>query len=284
MGPHVDAIDSPAFGRCRTLFSRSHRCSTAEALSGYAEPRGRRPFSSVAACRLRLSPGRRSPAHRVEEGEAKGGRCAAHSRAWLKRVRLGVSAPSRNAPISSAVLSPDGWRELENLALIRSLVVGRCSAKGLVSSISPGSRSPPAPAPAAAAAASAPTSTHNDAGSAPLAVGLALQCRHIRILERSRWSRHTHQLSMSPNGHLSGACIGGLRFLSTGKPDWPTAPASSKAPSKPSTRSTAKTAIETPDDIEAPPDRRPGTQVASLTSDYLRGQTRVDELLKSSPP
>ena len=36
---------------------------------------------------------------------------------------------------------------------------------------------------------------------------------------RSRWSRQAHQLSMSPNGHLSGACIGGLRFPSTGKPE-----------------------------------------------------------------
>ena len=34
---------------------------------------------------------------------------------------------------------------------------------------------------------------------------------------RSRWSRHAHQLSISPYGQRSGACIGGLRFLSTGK-------------------------------------------------------------------
>ena len=68
---------------------------------------------------------------------------------------------------------------------------------------------------------------------------------------RSRWSRHAHQLSIR---HTASAQVRASEALVS--QHWetrlPTAPASSKAPSKPSTRSTATTAIEIPDDIESP--------------------------------
>ena len=54
----------------------------------------------------------------------------------------------------------------------------------------------------------------------------------------------------------------------------PTAPASSKAPSKPSTRSTATTAIEIPDDIEPPPDHRPDALQAFARPSPTQNQER----------
>jgi hypothetical protein len=115
----------------------------------------------------------------------------------------------------------------------------------------------PAPAPAARAA-SAPTSTRNNAGSA--------QSRNRPRASKSRcWDpghgrgghAMAHQPSISPYGHLSGACIGGLQFPSSGKPDCPQRRRAARAPVQAVHTIHSKTAIEIPDDIEPPPDHRP---------------------------